>query len=72
MFNEKPVGIGRKSFFCTLPIRVSCLFDPPLPDVLRFKININLIFKLILFIYKGIFLFFLIKDIPLDIKTFPD
>ena len=40
-------------------------------DVLRFKININLIFKLILFIYKGIF-FFLIKDIPLDIKTFPD
>ena len=39
MFNEKPVGIGRKQNFCTLPIRVSCLSDPPLPDVLKYKIN---------------------------------
>ena len=39
MFNEKPVGIGRKQNFCTLPIRVSCLSDPPLSDVLKYKIN---------------------------------
>lgn len=33
------MGIGGKSFFCTLPIRVSCLSDPPLPDVLKYKLN---------------------------------
>ena len=34
MFIEKPVGIGGKLFFCTLPIRVSFLSDSPLSDVL--------------------------------------